>query len=178
MTSRGGLRKPFVIPTASAIANTAAIAPPASAALTIGRQRRVRRRAATKYQANTLTTQAVITTSKTIASARRRDAVIASPVAMLDHSHAEDLGVARLDLLALRLHLGGIGLEQFQADSGMCSPFSLTCAWNERCAKTSTSICWASALKKKLWNSLAAFGFGALRKMPDGTMISGEPSVG
>src|SRR5882724_8066327 len=28
--------------------------------------------------------------------------------------HAEDLAVARLDLLALRLHRGRIGLEQFQ----------------------------------------------------------------
>src|SRR3954464_12881429 len=30
-------------------------------------------------------------------------------------SDAEELRVARLDFLALRLHLGGIGLEQFQA---------------------------------------------------------------
>src|SRR6266496_2212587 len=30
-------------------------------------------------------------------------------------SHPEDLGVARLDRLALGLHLRGIGLEQFQA---------------------------------------------------------------
>jgi hypothetical protein len=32
--------------------------------------------------------------------------------------------------------------------------------------------------EEEAWNSLAAFGFGALRKMPDGTMISGDPSAG
>src|SRR6476660_4295686 len=35
--------------------------------------------------------------------------------AILDRrSHSKNLAVARLDLLALRLHLGRIGLEQFQ----------------------------------------------------------------
>src|SRR6185295_3541583 len=100
--------------------------------------------------------QDVNTTSKTIASARRLDTVIASPdIEWMDRlfrpfvctghrssvsplltrlrvcdptlstpvkvrgrtpaSHPEGLGVTRLDLLALRLHLGGIGLEQFKA---------------------------------------------------------------
>src|SRR5262245_55406528 len=42
-----------------------------------------------------------------------------SPVALrlgrARSSHPEDLGVTRLDRLALRLHLGRIGLQQFQA---------------------------------------------------------------
>jgi len=32
-------------------------------------------------------------------------------------------------------------------------------------------------MKQKLWNSLAAFGFGAALKTPFGPTISGVPSV-
>src|SRR5258705_10270565 len=71
----------------------------------------------------------------------------------------------------------GSAFNNFKLDSGTCPPFSLTCAWNERWAKVSTSNCWASAPKKKLWNSRAAFGLGAPWNMPEGTMIRGEPSV-
>ncbi|MEH2570390.1 hypothetical protein V1289_010017 [Bradyrhizobium sp. AZCC 2289] len=94
-----------------------------------------------------------------------------------DRSHLKNPGIPRLDLFALRLHCGGIGLEQFQIGQRNVRPLLLHPAWNERWAKTSTSICWVSAWKKKLWNSFAAFGLGALRKIPEGTMIRGEPSA-
>src|SRR5712672_2214751 len=42
------------------------------------------------------------------------EATGASPTFRSPGSHLEKLGIARLDLLALRQHRGGIGFEQFQ----------------------------------------------------------------
>jgi hypothetical protein len=75
-----GFRKPLVIATASAIPNTDAIAPPASAALMIAANTPRADASTIKYQANTLTTQDVTATSPIMASARRLAIVIASPV--------------------------------------------------------------------------------------------------
>jgi hypothetical protein len=76
VTGSGGLSNNSVKPAASATANTAAIAPPASAALTIAINIPCGGATATKYQANALTAQDVTTTSEIIASARRPDTFI------------------------------------------------------------------------------------------------------
>src|SRR6266436_2233689 len=65
-----------------------------------------------------------------------------------DPSHLEKLGVARLDLLALRQHGGGIRLEQFQ-----------------RGQRRMAGLFPDLRMER------------AVRNTPLGTMISGEPSV-
>src|SRR3954453_23925165 len=101
----------------------------------IGPQRAMRQRRPVAYPTSGLRSHTFrpVEVRRIFGTGRRDDSSSASQVAQLPHnslqlqslpayflpwrmaaSHAEDLGVARLDLLALRLPLGGIGLEQFQ----------------------------------------------------------------
>src|SRR5437773_10812304 len=61
--------------------------------------------------------------------------------------------------------------------NGVRPGFSLVPGCIERRPPVSMMSCCASGENEKLWNSRAAFGFGAALKIAFGPMISGEPSV-
>src|SRR6201992_3619808 len=56
--------------------------------------------------------------------------------------------------------------------------FEVTCGCTEYCPVKSMKNCWVSRVCSQAWNSFAAFGCGALAKIPVGPEMVGAPSVG
>jgi len=77
---------------------------------------------------------------------------------------------------ALREHRGGIGLEQISATTRRMAGLFLDLPMERAMREIIDQQLLSFPAEKEALEHRAAFGFGAPRNTPLGTMISGEPS--